>query len=298
MQPQSIQKYLRIYRDGLLKDNIPFWQDHAPDRKCGGFFTMLDERGSVYGTDKPVWIMGRITWLFARLYNAVAKRPEWLKLAAHGIDFLEKHCFDDDGRMFFLVSRDGKPLRKRRYLFSETFCAIAFAEYAKAAGDDRYRLKAENLYRLILRYHRTPGLLRPKTLLESRRLKSHAMPMILMATAQVLRQNGENIIYTGALNDSLNQIEHHFLNNKFKALLENVGPEGEFLDEPEGRLINPGHAIESSWFIMEEARYREDKTLLSLALKILDWSLEWGWDKKIRRDYLLPRLPRQAVRAV
>ena len=280
MQPQKIQKYLRIYRDGLLKDNIPFWQERAPDRKRGGFFTFLDRKGAVYGTDKPVWIMGRAAWLFARLYNAVEKRPEWVKLAEGGIDFLEKHCFDSDGRMFFMVTRSGKPLRKRQYLFSETFCAIAFAEYAIASGRAEYAVKAENLFRLILRYHNTPGLLRPKTIPGTRRMKGHSMPMILLATAQVLRRAGDKDIYRATIDDTVFQLERHFLKPEFKALLESVGPRGEFLDEPAGRVINPGHAIETSWFLMEEARFRSDKKLLALALKILDWSLEWGWDHK------------------
>jgi N-acylglucosamine 2-epimerase len=66
---------------------------------------------------------------------------------------------------------------------------------------------------------------------------------------------------------------------EYKVLLENVGPEGEFLDEPDGREVNPGHAIETAWFIMEESRNRDnDQELLRRACCILDWSLEFGWD--------------------
>ena len=64
---------------------------------------------------------------------------------------------------------------------------------------------------------------------------------------------------------------------EFKALLEMVGPKGELIDTCNGRTINPGHCIETSWFIMEEARHRNwDKDLVQLALQILDWSWEWG----------------------
>lgn len=280
MQPKNIDKYLQIYREGLLNDTIPFWQKHAPDREYGGFLNILDADGSVVGTDKPVWVMGRITWLFSRLYNVVEKRPEWLELAKHGIDFLTKYCFDKDGRMFYSVTRNGQPLRKRHYTYSETFCVMAFAEYAKAAGDEHYKSRAQDLFRLILHYYHTPGLLEPKLIPETRRLKSHAMPMILMATIQVLRQLGDDPFYREVTDDALCQIKHHFLKPDFKALLENVGPNGEFLDEPMGRVINPGHAIETAWFIMEEARYRDDKALVSLALTILDWALDWGWDHK------------------
>ena len=50
------------------------------------------------------------------------------------LDFLDRHGFDRDGRMFFHLTRDGRPLRKRRYAYSEAFAAIAHAAHAKAAG--------------------------------------------------------------------------------------------------------------------------------------------------------------------
>ena len=68
---------------------------------------------------------------------------------------------------------------------------------------------------------------------------------------------------------------------EFKALLETVGPKGEFIDTNAARTINPGHCIETAWFIMEEAKLRNwDKDLLDTALTIFDWSWDWGWDKQ------------------
>lgn len=68
---------------------------------------------------------------------------------------------------------------------------------------------------------------------------------------------------------------------EFKALLETVGPNGEFIDTNATRTINPGHCIETSWFILEEAKNRNwDKEMVDTALTILDWSWEWGWDKE------------------
>ncbi len=65
-----------------------------------------------------------------------------------------------------------------------------------------------------------------------------------------------------------------------RALLENVGPHGERLDLPAGRLTLPGHAIETSWFLLREALHRRDASLQESALNILRWSLEWGWDEE------------------
>ena len=102
----------------------------------GGYLTALDRDGSVLQTDKPIWVHGRFAWLLATLYTTVDRREEWLALSRHGIDFLNRHAFDTDGRMFFSVTRDGRPLRKRRYLFSEAFAVIGLAAYGTAAREN------------------------------------------------------------------------------------------------------------------------------------------------------------------
>src|SRR5665213_3826965 len=129
---ERFDRLLATYRDGLLKETLPFWLPRAIDRKWGGYYTCFDQNGTILQTDKPVWFQGRFAWLLATLYNTVERRPDWLAAAKHGIDFLNDHCFDTDGRMFFWVTREGSPLRKRRYLFSESFAVIAFAAYAVA----------------------------------------------------------------------------------------------------------------------------------------------------------------------
>jgi N-acylglucosamine 2-epimerase len=51
-------------------------------------------------------------------------------------------------------------------------------------------------------------------------------------------------------------------------------------DLPEGRFLIPGHAIEASWFIMQEGIARKDRTLIDRACNILLWELEFGWDSQ------------------
>jgi len=278
MTPQEIKQLITIYRDGLLDDTMPFWQKHAVDRECGGFITFLDADGSIVSTDKPMWVVCRLTWLFAALYNRVEPRTEWLDLAEHGIEFIRNYGFDTDGRMFYCVTRRGRPLRKRRYLFTETFAVIALAEYAHAAGDQHARQQACDLYRLIIRYHTTPGLLPSKIIPETRPMKSHAVPMIILALTQTLRQIDDDPLYQNVADSTIGELRDHFFKPELNALLETVGPDGEFIDEPVGRVVNPGHAFETAWFIMKEACERNDGSLIPLATQILDASLALGWD--------------------
>lgn len=278
--PDGINQLIDIYRRGLLEDTIPFWTRHSVDWEYGGYLTFLDRDGSLFGTDKPVWLQGRIIWMFSRLYNQIEQRSEWLELARHGVDFLLKHCFDVDGRAFFLVTRDGQPLRKRRYVFAEVFAVMGLAEFAKASGEDWAREKACEVWDTLIRYYTTPGLLEPKVNPQTRPMKSHAMPMILLATAQVIRQVDNRPTYDEVIDNSIRQVFDHFCKPDLRAVLENVGPNGEIIDSPEGRTILPGHAIETAWFIMEEGRYRNDRELSLRAVPLLEWSLERGWDSE------------------
>jgi N-acylglucosamine 2-epimerase len=272
---------LRTYRDGLLTDTLPFWFPRSIDWECGGYWTCFDRDGTLLQTDKAVWLQGRMAWLLATLYNTAGKRAEWLEYARHGIDFILTHCFDKDGRMYFSVTREGKPLRKRRYLFSESFAVIALAAYGQATGDTEYKQRALDLFRNMLHYHETPGLLEAKVNPETRPMKGLAMLMILIVTAQELRKSVADPMCDQVIDRCIREIERDFLKPEFRCVLETVGPHGEFYDTFEGRLVNPGHSIEAGWFILEQARLRNrDSRLIQLGTRIIDWSFESGWDKE------------------
>ncbi len=270
-----------LYRRTLLDDVVPFWLTHAPDREHGGFFNMLGRDGSVYDTDKAMWLQARAVWTFATLYNRLEPRPEWLEAARQGYDFLVKHGFDSDGRMFFQVTREGQPLRKRRYIFTETFGAIACAAYAQAAGDEAALQRARDLFRLILDLVADPTRLPAKIDPATRRTKAHAVPMILLATGHELREVDDDPLYDRVITQMLDEVLTQFVQPEKRALFETIGADGSLLlDTVAGRKITPGHAIETAWFIQREGQRRGDDGLIRGALDILRWSLEIGWDKE------------------
>ncbi len=270
-----------VYRNGLLQDTLPFWFPRSVDPEYGGYFTCLDRDGSLLQTDKAVWFQGRMAWILSTIYLEVEKRPEWLAYAQSGISFIEKHCFDRDGRMFFSVTREGAPLRKRRYQFSETFAIIAFAAYARASGDERYLDRAEALFQEIHLRHHTPGALPPKTDPNTRPMKGLAVPMIFLVTAQEVRKHRPSLFLDKVIADCLAEIERDFYKPDMGCVLEVVAPDGGFIDNLDGRCVNPGHSIEAGWFILEEARQRgNDPDLVRLGTSIIRDSLEIGWDRE------------------
>ncbi|WP_025798312.1 AGE family epimerase/isomerase [Hoylesella saccharolytica] len=279
----DIKKYLetwaKSYKEDLTQNIMPFWMKYGVDKKNGGVYTCVDRDGSLMDTTKSVWFQGRFAFVCAYAYNHIEKNEEWLAAAQSTIDFIEKYCFDNDGHMYFSITHDGRPLRKRRYVFSETFAAIAMSEYALASGDRSYADKAVKIFKDTLRFLSTPGFLTPKFEPEVK-LQGHSIVMILINVASCLRLVSDDPILTRQIDESIEKLKKYFMHPEFKALLESVGPNGEFIDTNMTRLINPGHCIETAWFIMEEAKTRNwNKDLTDMALTIFDWSWDWGWDK-------------------
>lgn len=280
----DVRKYIETwaekYRSDLTENIMPFWLEHGLDRKNGGVYTCLDRDGSLMDPTKSVWFQGRFAFICSFAYNNVEKRPEWLEAARLTLEFIEAHCFDNDGHMYFSVTAEGRPLRQRRYVFSETFAAIAMAEYSLATGDRHWAERALQVFDDTQRFLSTPGYLAPK-FEESVQLQSHSIIMILINMGSCLRKVIDDPKLTQQIDDSIARLKKYFIHPEFKCLLETVGMNGEFIDTNLTRTINPGHCIETSWFIMEEAKLRNwDKEMLDMALEIFDWSWDWGWDKQ------------------
>ncbi|MBN2508140.1 MAG: AGE family epimerase/isomerase [Verrucomicrobia bacterium] len=280
--PESGNDLAAFYRAALLDDVIPFWLRHGLDRDHGGILSCLDRDGAVIDTDKSMWIQGRAGWMFATLVNTVERRPEWLDAARSCVEFSRRHGFAPGGKMYFTVTRDGRPLRMRRYVYSEAFAAIANAAFARAAGDARAADDAVAVFARYLRYSFEQGVMTPK--FEPTRPSKNLGPLfITIATAQELRANLGDLTVggrtcTGWIDASIAEIARDFLKPQLAALMETVGPAGEILDHADGRTLNPGHAIECAWFILHEAGRRKDHQLLTLGTSILDWMWARGWD--------------------
>jgi len=188
MNPDECIRLAETYRSGLLGDVLPFWLRHAVDREQGGFYCALDRDGTVIDTDKSMRQHGRFVWLLATLYNTVEHRSEWLEAARHGMDCLFSHGVCEDGRMYFRLARDGAPIRRRRYVFSEAFPCTAAAAFARAVGQTRWADEARRLFHIVwARY--TGETTGPAKHEGTRPMRSIGLPMILINVMQVLHDN-------------------------------------------------------------------------------------------------------------
>ena len=254
------------YRKHLTQDILPFWLDNAIDEEFGGIFTRLDKTGKLYGTEKSVWFQGRALYIFSLAYNCGVKDPRLLPAAKKIFDFLPL-CGDENFRMAYVLTREGKPVQKRGFWFSETFAAIGCCEYYLATGDEQAKLWAEKYFDVAYGLHCDPnhnpfepGL--------------HALSpcMILLSTAQVLRKLNPDK-YDPIAKAMTKEILLHLTE---KGLIENVSPEGTIVDTPTGRTVNPGHSLEAAWFLMVQGEITDDPALLDAAETIIDHAIACG----------------------
>ncbi|MBR2870814.1 MAG: AGE family epimerase/isomerase [Clostridia bacterium] len=282
-----MNKIYNQFKDELLNSCIPFWLKNGVDEKYGGVITCLDRSGKIYSTDKSVWMQGRCAWTFSYIYNNIEKKDEYLKIAKSCLDFATNYCIDKDKRMYFNVTRDGKPLRKRRYFFSETFYIIANAEYYMATKEEKHLEIAKEYFNFVYNMYLDPSTdpykITPKVYSETRNTKSLANPMILLNVASIMR-DADTACYD-YYNDIITKLIEDikcFYKPEYKATFENVSAidNSVILDTSSCRVINPGHDIECSWFLLEEGIKRNDKDIINVASTIFNDAINFGWDKE------------------
>lgn len=276
-----LQEYRDVYHLNLSGSVIPFWLKHSPDWEYGGTFSCLDREGIVYDSKKYVWLLGRSAWMFARLFQEYKADPEYLKAAKLGIDFIQKYAIDEHGRYYFSLTREGKPWFYQRKAYGAVFAMIAYLEYYKATGEEAYKDLAVELFRSINQWIQDPKIMGRPVMEGVPAMSNLADVMVIASMAVELAAVDDNPRYKEIMLAAIKQCKLHF-NPELNVLMENVSmdPGVDISQWPEGRLFNPGHSIEVAWFIIHMLDFVDDPGMFSLALKILEGSLNTGWDEE------------------
>ena len=268
------------YKTELLDKVIPFWLNHSQDTTYGGYFTCLDRKGEVYDTGKFIWLQGREVWMFATLYNKVEKRQEWLDCAIQGAEFLKKYGHDGQLNWYFSLDREGHPLVEPYNIFSYTFAVIAFGQLSIATGNKEYADIAKRTFDVVLSKVDNPKGKWNKAAPGARSLKSFALPMILCNVALEIEPLLDADFMQRTIDTCIHEVMDVFYRPELGLIVENLSTDGELVDCFEGRQLNPGHAIEAMWFIMDLGQRLGRKDLIEKAVQIALNEAEYGWDKK------------------
>ena len=268
------------YTCELLDRVMPFWMEKSIDKEFGGYFTCLERDGEVFDTDKFVWLQGREVWMLSTLYNKVEKRQEWLDAAIQGAEFLKKYGHDGNLNWYFALDREGHPLVEPYNIFSYTFAVIAFGQLSIATGNKEYAEIAKKTFDIVLSKVDNPKGRWSKASPGARSLKSFALPMILCNVALEIESLLEKDFLDKTIETCVHEVMDVFYRPELGLIVEHLGTNNELVDCMDGRLLNPGHAIEAMWFIMDLGKRLGNQALIEKAVKIALAEVEYGWDKQ------------------
>lgn len=276
----DFKQLARQYKDELFNNVLPFWLNNSLDKEYGGYFTCLERDGSVFDTDKFMWLQGREVWMFSMLYNKVEKRQEWLDAAILGAEFMKKHGHDGNLDWYFSVTREGDPIVEPYNIFSYTFATMAFGQLAIATGNKEYEEIAKKTFEKVLARAENPkdkwNKLHPGT----RPMKNFALPMILCNLALEIEPLIDPEFLRNAIEDSINCTLEFIRPELGGLVVENIGADGKLVDSMDGRHMNPGHSIESMWFLMDLGKRLNRPELIEQAKETALTMVEYGWDKE------------------
>lgn len=277
----NLNALIAQYKNELLDNVVPFWLNFSQDKEHGGYFSCLDRKGNVFDTDKFIWLQGREVWLFAMLYNKVEKRQEWLNCAVQGAEFLKKHGHDGEYNWYFSLTREGKPLIEPYNIFSYTFATMAFGQLSIATGNSEYADIAKKTFDIILSKQNNPKGKWNKVSPGARALKGFSLPMILCNLALEIEHLLEEDFLVLVMDKCIHEVMEVFRHPEMGGLIvENLNIDGSLSDSFDGRLMNPGHAIEAMWFIMDLGVRLHRPKLIDKAIETTLKTLEYGWDKQ------------------
>ena len=277
----NLKKLEQQYKNELLNNVLPFWLQKSQDYVYGGYFTCLDRQGNIFDTDKFIWLQGRQVWMFSMLYNNVEKRQRWFDCAVQGAEFPKKHGHDGNLNWYFSLTREGKPLVEPYNIFSYTFATMAFGQLSKATGNEEYAEIARKTFDIVLNKRHNPKGEWNKVYAGVRDMKSFSLPMILCNLALEIEHLLEPEVLQKTIDECLHEVLEVFYRPELGGIIvENVNVDGSLSDTFDGRLINPGHAIEAMWFIMDLGVRLNRPELIKKAVKITLTMIEYGWDNK------------------
>ena len=313
--PSTRTDLARFYREHLERVILPFWLERTLDEERGGLFNCVDDvTGVRVADDKFVWSQARWAWTAAHASRAAERGVidvDADRLRRHArltADFLLEHAFLEGeqgrggrenvasgnatrgnaarGNAAYLLTADGV---KKEFLpgkghdisfFADCFVTLALTGVARATGEAAYLDAALDVYRSV-RARLATGSVRSEPYPLPPGARAHAWPMIMLNVAQELER-----ALRAAGDPRTDALASDALADMDSVLNDFVRPDGlvaEVLVPGDGtsllaRHVTPGHAIESMWFVMEQAITHGRADAVDTALRVIAASYELGWD--------------------
>lgn len=271
------------YRSELLDRTIPFWLKYGIDwaAERGGICTCISDEGKILSGDKYVWSQLRAIWTFSALYHKIERKQEYLDVATHIFNFITKYGRNEKGEWYFCLDQNGKPLFDgATSIYCDGFAIYGFTEFARASGNQEAIDLARQAYANVQPRLARPGSYQTHPLPIPAGAKAHGISMIFASAFGELGEYLNDRAVIDAALDHANQVMDVFLHPEHKRLYEFVRLDNSLLDMPPGRAVNPGHAIESMWFMLRIFQRENAKARMRQAIEAIKWHIELGWDEE------------------
>jgi len=276
---ENFKALYQFYRAELLERTIPFWLKYGLDWAYGGICTCVSDEGEVLSGDKYVWSQLRAIWTFSALYNKVERKPEYLEAATHIFNFIKDCGRNERGEWYFCLDENGRPLfNGATSIYCDGFAIYGFTEFARATGNAEATELARQAYANVLPRLAKPGSYQTHPLPIPAGTKAHGISMIFASAFGELGEYLNDRAITEAALDHAKQVMDVFRRPTDRRLYEFVNLDDSPRTSPPGRVVNPGHVIESMWFMLHLFQREHDQARIQQAIETMRWHLELGWD--------------------
>lgn len=297
MEYKALNKF---YVQQVMKQIVPFWKK-ALDAEHGGVFTGYDSLGrTLIHRDKFTWSQGRFLWLWSRMADMCRRglipddEETYTRHADLTYRFIKEHAFLSNGNCIFLLTEAGEPKEMLPgqghdiSFYADCFVVMGCAEYARVTGNrDAWQTAAE-LYANIVR-RLASGIVRSEPYPVPRNNEAHGYAMIMLNTSQALAYAAKGFGLTAAASDYselawgyAQRIMDIFCDQEFRIreVITSTSSQQQIANSMLLRHLNPGHTVESMWFVMEEAHRHGKSENVAKAVQALYRALEMGWDRQ------------------
>jgi len=280
---ETLNKMLEQYKKYLFEDYLPFINEYLYDQEHGGYFWNTSYHGEQRSSNKRTWYDARGTWVYSYLYKVLDSNPLYLERAKQTLKLLYR-AKDTQAHFWpWSYDREGNDLKEREGdIYGNLFVAEALAAYSDASGEQDAWLEAKNIlqeafalyqtkeYRYLLEYSPT------KDYPEAEEILGHYMIVLHLCTTLLrLQDDAELEEISDYCLEALLQKHYDAELNLMPELRSKTGSAlGENLDQ----FVYIGHAIETLWMIMDEAKRRQDQELFDLAASRFKFHVEVAKD--------------------
>jgi mannobiose 2-epimerase len=247
----ALAKFSRFFDNDKFKEyafhGFRFLKDKMWDNEFGGFFTVTNREGNLtnyngYFDEKRTYGNAFAIYGLAALYEVIPDE-EILQLAKQTYLWLEEHAYDKTNNGYFqFLTREGKPFDK-----NSSYQTSAVDKSEVGLKDQNSSIHLLEAYTELFKVWKSPDL--------------HKSLLNLLTLIRDVMVNKDGYL-------------HLFFDIKLNPVLER--------DKPELNHVSFGHDYETAFLMLEASHsldLENDVQTLKTAKKLIDHSIEFGWDK-------------------